>query len=83
MEQLEKEILDSIKMSGCEEAPTYNNTYQGMVFYSGICYYNNKEYFVTYGFNEEEVKEAENKYPENPQEEFPWDDAHIIEIIEK
>ena len=74
-----------IKLEQMEEleAPTYDNTFQGLVFYSGIYFYNEKEYLVTYGFDEEEVKEAENKYPENPQEEFPWDAAHIIGIIEK
>ena len=65
------------------EAPTYDNTFQGLVHYSGLYYHDGKEYLVTYGFDEDEVKEAESKYPKNPQEEFPWDDAHIIEIIEK
>ena len=64
------------------EAPTYDNTFQGLVHYSGLYSHDEKEYLVTYGFDEDEVKEAENKYPENPQEEFPWDDAHIIEIVE-
>lgn len=65
------------------EAPTYDNTFQCLVHYSGLYSHDGKEYLVTYGFDEDEVKEAENKYPENPQEEFTWDDAHIIEIIEK
>ena len=65
------------------EAPLYEKTFQGMTFYSGLYSHNDKEYLVTYVFDEDEIKEAENKYPENPQEELPWDDAHIIEIVEK
>lgn len=76
MKQIKLELMDELEM------PTYDNTYQGLVEYSGIYGHEGKKYQVTYCFDEDEINKAEETYPTNPQEILPWDDEHVIDMVE-